>query len=130
MVKHLTSILLALAAVFCYTMPARGDTSPEIKRPIPIKHVGIGSIIRDLSIPPLQVCYDGMSSAIHTTVTSDLGQIEMTVVNLSTGETWSNTFDSGAFMQNVLPISGTKGYYEIEYVTEFGDVYAGEFLIE
>ena len=33
-------------------------------------------------------------------------------------------------MQTLLPISGTPGYYEIEYVTESGDVYTGEFLIE
>ena len=76
------------------------------------------------------VFYDGMSSAIFTTVISDLGQIEMTVTNLSTGEAWSDSFDSGVIMQTLLPISGTPGYYEIEYVTESGDVYTGEFLIE
>ena len=75
------------------------------------------------------VFYDRMSSAIYTTVTSDLGQIEMTVTNLSTGEAWSDTFDSGAIMQTLLPISGTAGYYEIEYVTESGDVYEGIFIL-
>ena len=85
---------------------------------------------RDLSLCVIEVYYFSMLSSIQTTVTSDLGQIEMTVTNLSTGEAWSDTFDSGAIMQILLPISGTPGCYEIEYVTESGDVYAGEFLIE
>ena len=76
------------------------------------------------------VFYDGRLSAIFTTLTSDLGLVEIMVTNLSTGEAWSDTFDSGAFMQNIMPISGTPGYYEIEYITESGDVYAGEFIIE
>lgn len=79
---------------------------------------------------PIQALFNGMTSTIHTTVTSDLGEIEMTVTNLSTGEAWSDSFDSGVIMQTLLPISGTPGFYEIEYVTESGDVYAGEFIIE
>lgn len=79
---------------------------------------------------PIQALFNGMSSTIQTTVTSDLGEIEMTVTNLSTGEAWSDSFDSGVIMQTFLPISGTPGFYEIEYVTESGDVYAGEFIIE
>lgn len=78
---------------------------------------------------PIQALFNGMSSTIHTTVTSDLGQIEMTVTNLSTGETWFDSFDSGMIMQTLLPISGTAGYYEIEYVTESGDVYEGIFIL-
>ena len=128
MVKHLIPIMLALACMFCI-VPAWGDSSLEKRREIPIRHVETRPTIRDFNIPPLQACYDGMSSAIHTTVTSDLGQIEMTVTNLSTGETWFDSFDSGMIMQTLLPISGTAGYYEIEYVTESGDVYEGIFIL-
>lgn len=70
------------------------------------------------------------SRAIYTTLASDLGQIEMTVTNLSTGEAWSDSFDSGVVMQTLLPISGTRGYYEIIYVSEFGNIYEGNFVIE
>ena len=51
----------------------------------------------------------------------------MTVTNLSTGEAWSDSFDSGVIMQTLLPISGTPGYYEIEFITESGDTYVGCF---
>lgn len=70
------------------------------------------------------------SLSLVITVTEDLGDVEIVVTNTSTGEFWSDTFDSTAEHQSFLPISGTPGYYEIEYVTEAGGVYAGEFLIE
>lgn len=129
MVKHLFSILFALAAVFCSTMPVWGDTPPGKQHVIPIKHVETGSTVRDLNIPPLHACYNGTSSTIYTTITSDLGQIEMTVVNLSTGEVWSDILDSGALMQTALQISGTPGYYTITYTTESGRVYEGYFTL-
>ena len=40
------------------------------------------------------------------------------------------SFDSSNEQQSFLQISGTPGYYEIEYITEPGDIYEGEFLIE
>ena len=108
-----------------------GETPHHLlKKKIPVKLIRTQPTTRELQFIPLQACYDGMSSAIFTTVTSDLGEIEMTVTNLSTGEAWSDSFDSGVIMQTLLPISGTPGFYEIEYVTESGDVYAGEFIIE
>ena len=125
--KKLIPILLALAVMFCIE-PARGSSPPEKQSEIPIKKLDKSNLFRSPS--DFLVFYDGMSSAIYTTVTSDLGQIVMTVTNLSTGEAWSDTFDSGVIMQTLLPISGTSGLYEIEYVTESGDVYAGEFIIE
>ena len=94
---------------------------------IPIQ-IGTGTILqRDLDVCPILSYYYGMLSSIQTTVTSDLGQIEMTVTNLSTGEAWSDSFDSGTIMQTLLPISGTPGFYEIEYITESGVTYVGCF---
>ena len=127
MVKKLIPILMAIAGMFCI-MPVRGDEPPQkLTCEIPIKKLDKSNMFRSPS--DFHVFYDRMSSAIYTTVTSDLGQIEMTVTNLSTGEAWSDTFDSGAIMQTLLPISGTAGYYEIEYVTESGDVYEGIFIL-
>lgn len=129
MVKHLFSILFALAAIFCCTMQVWGDTSHGKQHEIPIKHVGTGPTIRDLNLPPLHAYYNGTSSEIYTMTTSDLGQIEMTVINLSTGEVWYDTFDSGTFMQTILPISGNSGYYTVTYTTESGSVYEGYFIL-
>ena len=127
MVKKLTPILLVVVAVIC-AIPVCGRSPQEPDKEILIKIVDKSDLIR--SLHEIQAHYLEISRTIFTTVTSDLGEIEMTVTNLSTGEAWSDSFDSGVIMQTLLPISGTPGYYEIEYVTESGDVYAGEFLIE
>lgn len=96
-------------------------------RPIPLIKVEKKDLSRSLSHESMMAGYYGMLSSIQTTVTEDLGEIEVTVTNLSTGEAWSDSFDSGVIMQTLLPISGTPGYYEIEYITESGDTYVGCF---
>ena len=85
---------------------------------------------RTLFVLPLESYYLGMLSSIQTTVTSDLGRIDMTVTNLMTGESWSDSFDSAMTPQTFLPISGAPGLYEITYLTSFGDLYEGTFTIE
>lgn len=71
-----------------------------------------------------------MLSAVHTTVSTDLGEIDVTVTNCSTGEFWQDTIDSSITSQHLLQISGTSGFYEITYTTESGDLYEGSFVIE
>lgn len=79
-----------------------------------------GKLVRDLQVT-ISADYYSMLSSIYTTVY---------VTNTSTGELWMTSFDSSNEQQSFLQISGTPGYYEIEYITESGDVYEGEFLIE
>ena len=126
MVKKLTPILLVVVAVIC-AIPVCGRSPQEPDKDILIRIADNSELIR--SLHEIQAHYLEISRTIFTTVTSDLGQIEMTVTNLSTGETWFDSFDSGMIMQTLLPISGTAGYYEIEYVTESGDVYEGIFIL-
>ena len=78
---------------------------------------------------PVQVVYFVTMETIQTSVISDLGSIEMIVTNLTTCETWSDTFDS-AMSPHFLQISGAPGLYEITYLTSFGDIYEGNFTIE
>lgn len=100
------------------------------QREIPIRQLVNQPTVRDLNTPSLQAWYDGIFPSIYTTVLSDIGMVEITVTNLMTVESWWDTFDSGEALQTLLPISGSVGYYEVEYITESGDVYVGEFLIE
>lgn len=88
-----------------------------------------GRLSRDLDAEFLVTYYVNFP-CIQTTVPEDLGEVELNVANLSTGESWSCIFDSATQSQAFLPISGSPGYYEIEYTTESGDVYSGELLIE
>lgn len=127
MVKKLIPILLAFATMFC-TLPMRGDSPPDRSHEIPVKKLDKNNKIRSLC--DIQACYYGMLSAICTSVTSDLGEIEVTVTNCSTGEVWYDTFDSSAISQHQLAISSSSGLYEVYYVTDSGDLYEGTFVIE
>lgn len=74
--------------------------------------------------PPLQMCvergmalqinawYDYTLSSIITAASNDLGDVSLTVTNLSTGETWYDTFDSSSTPQAMTPISGASGNWE------------------
>lgn len=124
--------ILILTMVFLLPVSAlemRADEKEQIKK-IPLKMDSNKDLCRSLVDEPIVSIYYAMFTSIQTTVTDDLGEVDLTVTNLMTGETWSTTFDSGETSQSLLPISGSLGYYEIEYITESGDLYVGEFLIE
>lgn len=73
--------------------------------------------------------YDYTLSSIITAASNDLGEVSLSVTNLSTGETWYDTFDSASTPQVVTTISGSTGTYEIVYITESGEVYEGNFML-
>ena len=117
----LTALLLPL---FAFEMGA-DDEITVVK--IPLKVESHGKLNRSLADEPLVANYIGATSCIQTTVFSDLGQVELTVTNCSTGEVWCDSFDSASAPQTLLPISGTSGLYEVVYLTETGDIYQGTF---
>ncbi len=123
LIVFLMAVLLPLSA---FEMSA----DEKETRIIPIKIQEGVHRERSLIQIPIESYYSGMMSSIQTTFTSDLGQIDMTVTNLMTGESWSDCFDSGITPQTFLPISGAPGLYEITYLTSFGDLYEGTFTIE
>lgn len=123
LIIFLMAVLLPLSA---FEMSA----DEKEARKIPLRMGKTEKLSRDLVIEPIESYYLGMMSSIQTTVTSDLGRIDMTVTNLMTGESWSDSFDSGMIPQTFLPISGAPGLYEITYLTSFGDLYEGTFTIE
>ena len=127
MIKKFIPFLLALAVMFC-TMPMRGDSPHEHSHEIPVKKLDKNNKIRSLC--DIQACYYGMLSTVCTSVASDLGEIDVTVTNCSTGELWEDTFDSSTESQHLIQISSTPGLYEVTYTTESGDLYEGTFMIE
>lgn len=86
--------------------------------------------IRSLNQDKISCCYVGLFATIQIVVYADLGNVEMSVTNYSTGEMWDISFDSTAESQIILPISGCHGFYEILFQTESGDVFEGSFTIE
>ena len=86
--------------------------------------------VRSLKPAVIESCYLRMLSGIQTVVTKEQGDINMYVSNITTGESWSYSFDSIMEPQSFIQLSGNPGYYEVEYVTESGDIYYGVFIIE
>lgn len=113
--------------LFAFEMSA---DEKEVIVKIPIKTGRYPKFQRDLTPVPVDSYYNGLLSSINTIVTSDLGDVDIIVTNLSTGESWSDSFDASMTPQFSIQISGTSGYYVIEYITEDGGLYEGEFLIE
>ena len=107
----------------------RADEEVQIKK-IPLKMDSSKDLCRSLASELITSTYHAMFSSIQTIVTDNLGEVELIVTNTFTGESWNYLFDSASEPQTILPISGSAGYYEVEYITEYGEVYAGEFIIE
>ena len=127
MMKRLIIFLMAvLLPLSAFEMSA----DEKVAKKIPLTQGVNKRLERGILEVPIESYYFGMLSSIQTTVTSDLGRIDMTVTNLMTGESWSDSFDSAMTPQTFLPISGAPGLYEITYLTSFGDLYEGTFTIE
>lgn len=123
-------LIIFLMAVLLPLSAFEVSADEKEARKIPLRMGKTEKLSRDLVIEPIESYYLGMLSSIQTTVTSDLGHIDMTVTNMMTGESWSDSFDSALTPQTYLPISGAPGLYEITYLTSFGDLYEGTFTIE
>lgn len=85
---------------------------------------------RSMNLCLIECYYISLSESFITTVSANLGIVDIEIINLSTGEAWYDIFDSATEPQTVLPISGTPGLYEIVYTTQLGDIYEGAFSIE
>lgn len=126
-----TKIILSFLAVFLpLSVFQLNADEKNTRHEIPIKQViKTHENNRSLIQIPIESCYMGMMNFIQTTFSEDLGEVTLEVINTSTGEICSETFDSGVTLQTHLPISGDSGYYIITYTTESGDIYEGVLTI-
>lgn len=125
--KFMTLMVAFMLPLFAFEM--RADENEQIKM-IPLWKDDGPMLRRDIVVIPIESCFSFVQTGVYTTVVEDLGDVELHVTNTFTGEFWSCCFDSSIDRHLFLPISGAQGYYVIEYITEIGDVYVGDFLIE
>lgn len=93
-------------------IPIQGNES-ETSTPWPL------SLIADIEAS----YYNG---ALTVVFNADLGNADIVVSNLTTGDTWSDSV-TGVDSATLL-LSGDEGYYEILIYTDGGD-YSGEFTL-
>lgn len=127
MKKYFVLLTALLLPLFAFDMSA--DEEKAVMK-IPLK-LDVGDNLNRTLIPESVECYFyRMMSTIQTSVSSDLGNVSLTVTNCTTGEVWYDFFDSAMEPQAYLQISGTDGLYEVVYITESGVVYEGCFTVE
>ena len=115
----LSAILIASVAIADNPKP----TNPF--GPIPINPKPLNPNPQPLSLrSDIEASY--FNGALTVVFNADLGDADIVVSNLTTGEMWSDSV-SGVCSTTLL-LSGEEGYYEILIYTDCGE-YTGEFEI-
>ena len=132
MKKVTLSILLAFTA-FVYAFAINPVPARDTSQVIPIiggDGSGMGGGPRTLQISELQACVISLFGDYYivVTVTQNLGQVEFTITNSSTGEYLDGEFNAlpGSYP---IPISGTPGYYMVLFTLLDGRSCYGSFVL-
>jgi len=79
-------------------------------------------------IIPISASYESMLSSVLLTFTSNLGEIEVEVMNTTTGDYISEMIDT-LFLSATVPITMGPGHYLILFTLPSGRQYKGEFVL-
>ena len=86
-----------------------------------------GSDDRGIVIIPLEAYYQG--ETIYLDFTYNVGRVQVSVQNTTTGNRWSGTVNSADGMGEIHISGGGAGSYILTLVTAYGDKYYGTFTI-
>lgn len=84
-----------------------------------------GSDDRGVVIIPLEAYYQG--ETIFLDFTYNVGNVEVSVRNTTTGTGWSGTVDSADGMGQISIANGGAGSYVLTLETAYGDCFIGNF---
>ena len=130
--NKLITILSALLLLFLLfpnsslAMTSAADTVIVIE-PYPGSNPDPEGPRQPLSVP-ISASYESLLSSILLTFTSNLGEIEVEVLNTISGYYDSGFIDT-QYLSAVIPISGGPGHYIILFTLPSGQQYKGEFDI-
>ena len=129
----MVKLILTVATLLC-TMIS-GNVNPEIPeipdvaQPVPIKKEK-PEIIRPRTpdyCAEISAYYQ--NGVIYLQFNEDIGCMDVDVINLTTGELWSDDACSDSGMETVS-VSSATGSYAITLTTDNGSTYLGEYTIE
>ena len=132
MLKLKYLIISVLLSIFFFDGYAKPASSPQTVTDTiiiidPIHEPDI-PIPRTPSMVPISATYNSMMSSILLYFESNLGEIEVEVLNTYTGY-----YDSGyintLFLSAIIPITGGQGHYIITFTLPSGQQYQGEFYV-
>ena len=126
----MTNILLSIAILLC-TVVSGNIEYEKNKDP----ETAIGIVLQKGPLGPRTPNYCSEISAyyqngvIYLQFNEDIGCMDVEVVNLTTGELWSDDACSDSGMETVS-VSSATGSYAITLTTDNGSTYLGEYTIE
>lgn len=102
------------------------DENP-IKKPIVLTpEKGYGDE-RGVVVIPLEAYYQG--ETIFLDFTHNVGNVQVSVRNMTTGNSWSGTVNSADGMGEISIAGGGTGSYTLTLVTAYGDCFTGNFRL-
>ncbi len=116
------------------TAPPINPDIPETEEPIPIP-IAPGPITGNKPLRPrtpdcgADISAYYQNGVIYLQFIEDIGCMDVDVVNLTSGELWSDDACSDSQMETVI-VSSATGNYTITLTTDNGTVYSGEYTIE
>lgn len=126
-------ILALLLSIFCaasVTLESTGDDGHQF---IPIRVLDntteTGRTHRSQIYVPVQAYYDGFTSSLCLIFLQNIGEVEILITNINTGDCVECDIDSDVGTI-VLPITGNCGIHQINILLCSGRGYEGEFRIE
>lgn len=128
-VKRIFTLLIIAVSLLCYQSPLKAmnyaaDTAIVIL-PTPGTNPGPDGP-RSPAFIPISAYYDSSVSSVLLSFKSNLGEIEVEVLNSSTGG-YSSTFVDTQFLYSAIPITLGSGHYIITFTLPSGQQYQGEF---
>ena len=127
MLKPILSILTLLCITVSGNVQQPENPEPEIWIPIRDEKPTIKNPRTPDYCSEISAYYQ--NGVIYLQFNEDIGCMDVEVVNLSTGELWSDDACSDSGMETVS-VSSAAGSYAITLTTDNGSTYSGEYTIE
>lgn len=117
--------ILCMAAIGSWS----GNNSPQI--PIQVLQAGQETGINDRGLANVPICayYEEFLSSVCLTFSQNLGDLDITITNLTDG-TYADYEVDSSLGSAILPMSGNTGIYNVLIVTAGGIQYGGEFEVD
>ena len=132
MSKHVFIHLLLIGLLFTIGTPLFAETTPVFSKDSSIVILPFPIPSRDKpkapELIPFAAYYDSSVSSVLLSFRSNLGVIEVEVLNSTTGG-YSSIFVDTQFLYSVIPITLGSGHYIIIFTLPSGQHYQGEFDI-
>jgi hypothetical protein len=129
MTKLILTITTLLCTVISGNVKPENPEIPDVAQPVPIRKE-----TPEINRPRTpdycsEISAYYQNGVIYLQFSEDIGCMDVQVINLTTGELWSDDACSDSGVETVA-VSSATGSYAIALTTDNGSTYSGEYTIE